>query len=258
MGGTARVPRDSQCYRSRSPSSVKQNVLQWHVCCSVAQLHGWGAPRAASRGGRRFWADRTLCDCPPFSSVTPATHQQHTTATAGTCAKTHKQERIESTSSRCVCALCAASCNNTAMTQRQRHNHNSLVQYEFARFITMHHHAYSIKPIFGFSMEVEPADARPASSASGPADTAPTRHVGAEASARPPPYLWGRQFKLVIDHAALRWLHTMKDQVSGGPEAIETLLASGDSAGHPVPKDPSALTPLPHYLPIPFPYSGHI
>jgi len=41
-------------------------------------------------------------------------------------------------------------------------------------------------PIFGFSMEVEPADARPASSASGPVDTAPTdRHVGAEASARP-------------------------------------------------------------------------
>eukprot|EP00962_Isochrysis_galbana_P033073 scaffold10997_cov119-Isochrysis_galbana.AAC.2 len=31
------------------------------------------------------------------------------------------------------------------------------------------------------------------------------------------PYLWGRRFKLVIDHAALRWLHTMKDQVSGGP-----------------------------------------
>jgi ribonuclease HI len=31
------------------------------------------------------------------------------------------------------------------------------------------------------------------------------------------PYIWGRRFKLVIDHAALRWLHTMKDQVSGGP-----------------------------------------
>jgi hypothetical protein len=31
------------------------------------------------------------------------------------------------------------------------------------------------------------------------------------------PYVWGRRFKLVIDHAALRWLHTMKDQVSGGP-----------------------------------------
>eukprot|EP00962_Isochrysis_galbana_P013289 scaffold3785_cov115-Isochrysis_galbana.AAC.1 len=28
-----------------------------------------------------------------------------------------------------------------------------------------------------------------------------------------------------------------------------TLRASGDSAGHPVPKDPSALTLLPHYLP---------
>eukprot|EP00962_Isochrysis_galbana_P032094 scaffold10517_cov113-Isochrysis_galbana.AAC.4 len=37
---------------------------------------------------------------------------------------------------------------------------------------------------------------------------------------------------------------------------IETLLTSVDSAGHPVPDDPSALTPLPHYLPIPFPYSG--
>eukprot|EP00962_Isochrysis_galbana_P018806 scaffold5448_cov113-Isochrysis_galbana.AAC.1 len=37
---------------------------------------------------------------------------------------------------------------------------------------------------------------------------------------------------------------------------IETLLTSGDSAGHPVPDDTSALTPLPHYLPIPFPYSG--
>jgi hypothetical protein len=31
------------------------------------------------------------------------------------------------------------------------------------------------------------------------------------------PYLWGRKFSLVIDHAALRWLHTMKDTVEGGP-----------------------------------------
>ena len=31
------------------------------------------------------------------------------------------------------------------------------------------------------------------------------------------PYLWGRRFKLVIDHAALKWLHTMKDTVEGGP-----------------------------------------
>ena len=23
------------------------------------------------------------------------------------------------------------------------------------------------------------------------------------------PYLWGRHFKLIIDHAALKWLHTM-------------------------------------------------
>ena len=31
------------------------------------------------------------------------------------------------------------------------------------------------------------------------------------------PYLWGRQFKLVIDHSALRWLHTMRDTMEGGP-----------------------------------------
>ena len=31
------------------------------------------------------------------------------------------------------------------------------------------------------------------------------------------PYLWGRQFSLVIDHAALRWLHTMRDTMEGGP-----------------------------------------
>ena len=31
------------------------------------------------------------------------------------------------------------------------------------------------------------------------------------------PYLWGRQFRLVIDHVALKWLHTMKDTVEGGP-----------------------------------------
>ena len=31
------------------------------------------------------------------------------------------------------------------------------------------------------------------------------------------PYLWGRKFRLVIDHSALRWLHTMKDTVEGGP-----------------------------------------
>lgn len=31
------------------------------------------------------------------------------------------------------------------------------------------------------------------------------------------PYLWGRQFKLVVDHHALRWLHTMRDTVEGGP-----------------------------------------
>eukprot|EP00962_Isochrysis_galbana_P038995 scaffold13938_cov109-Isochrysis_galbana.AAC.2 len=39
---------------------------------------------------------------------------------------------------------------------------------------------------------------------------------------RPYLYLWGRQFKLVIDHAALRWLHTMKDQVSGVPASSLT------------------------------------
>lgn len=31
------------------------------------------------------------------------------------------------------------------------------------------------------------------------------------------PYLWGRRFKLVIDHSALRWLHTMRDTMEGGP-----------------------------------------
>ena len=29
------------------------------------------------------------------------------------------------------------------------------------------------------------------------------------------PYLWGRRFKLIIDHSALRWLHTMRDTVEG-------------------------------------------
>jgi hypothetical protein len=31
------------------------------------------------------------------------------------------------------------------------------------------------------------------------------------------PYLWGRHFRLVIDHSALRWLHTMRDTFEGGP-----------------------------------------
>ena len=31
------------------------------------------------------------------------------------------------------------------------------------------------------------------------------------------PYLWGRVFKLVVDHSALRWLHTMRDTMEGGP-----------------------------------------
>ena len=31
------------------------------------------------------------------------------------------------------------------------------------------------------------------------------------------PYLWGHPFKLVIDHSALRWLHTMRDTMDGGP-----------------------------------------
>ena len=30
-------------------------------------------------------------------------------------------------------------------------------------------------------------------------------------------YLWGREFKLVIDHSALKWLHTMRDTMEGGP-----------------------------------------
>ena len=33
------------------------------------------------------------------------------------------------------------------------------------------------------------------------------------------PYLWGREFRLVIDHAALRWLHTMRDTFEGGPSS---------------------------------------
>ena len=33
------------------------------------------------------------------------------------------------------------------------------------------------------------------------------------------PYLWGRPFKLIVDHAALRWLHTMKDTIEGGPSS---------------------------------------
>ena len=31
------------------------------------------------------------------------------------------------------------------------------------------------------------------------------------------PYLWGRKFSLIIDHAALKWLHTMRDTMEGGP-----------------------------------------
>jgi hypothetical protein len=30
------------------------------------------------------------------------------------------------------------------------------------------------------------------------------------------PYLWGREFRLVVDHSALRWLHTMRDTFEGG------------------------------------------
>jgi hypothetical protein len=37
------------------------------------------------------------------------------------------------------------------------------------------------------------------------------------------PYLWGRRFKLIIDHAALRWLHSMKTDVVGGPASRLTL-----------------------------------
>ena len=33
------------------------------------------------------------------------------------------------------------------------------------------------------------------------------------------PYLWGRHFRLVIDHAALRWLHSMRDSIEGGPSS---------------------------------------
>ena len=31
------------------------------------------------------------------------------------------------------------------------------------------------------------------------------------------PYLWGRKFKLIVDHAALKWLHTLRDTIEGGP-----------------------------------------
>jgi hypothetical protein len=31
------------------------------------------------------------------------------------------------------------------------------------------------------------------------------------------PYLWGRRFKLIIDHAPLKRLHSMKTDVAGGP-----------------------------------------
>ena len=32
-------------------------------------------------------------------------------------------------------------------------------------------------------------------------------------------YLWGRTFKLVVDHVALKWLHTMRDTMEGGPSS---------------------------------------
>jgi len=31
------------------------------------------------------------------------------------------------------------------------------------------------------------------------------------------PYLWGRKFKLVVDHSALQWLYLLKDTIEGGP-----------------------------------------
>ena len=31
------------------------------------------------------------------------------------------------------------------------------------------------------------------------------------------PYLWGRHFKLIIDHSALKWLHSLRDTIEGGP-----------------------------------------
>ena len=40
------------------------------------------------------------------------------------------------------------------------------------------------------------------------------------------PYLWGREFTLQTDHAALRWLHTMKDTVEGGSSSRLVALSS--------------------------------
>ena len=31
------------------------------------------------------------------------------------------------------------------------------------------------------------------------------------------PYLWGRKFRLIVDHVALKWLHSIRETIEGGP-----------------------------------------
>eukprot|EP00962_Isochrysis_galbana_P010690 scaffold2973_cov114-Isochrysis_galbana.AAC.4 len=56
-------------------------------------------------------------------------------------------------------------------------------------------------------------------------------------------------------YGAEGWVQLGRSAQRAARSAIETLRASGDSAGHPVPEDPSALTPLPHYPLSPHPFS---
>eukprot|EP00962_Isochrysis_galbana_P007608 scaffold2058_cov115-Isochrysis_galbana.AAC.20 len=162
-------------------------------------------------------------------------------------------------------------------------------------------------------MEVEPADARPASSASGPADTAPT-DMSAQKRPRDPasdnmvssspmqyaPAMPASQFVTVttvflstdtgracqsLAHHTTLMGRCLKSADRWAPLCVglqsrstSTQIAERQRTAswrgkryalaatlryttvHPVPKDPSALTPLPHYLPTPatpYPCSGH-